>query len=185
MINLYYFTERVLQIGFHITLGSHQFNHTKSKKNNKPNYPELGIKLRCINKSIKELFVFNARFTNQNKFKYQTFFSARFNEKDEDNQVLDETDFFISLNINQSLIETDLDKSDIKSPLDHQIQIQEMNELGWRCDKINSMTLSFYKTGEINGRSFVKMHLRNCAILSIEDNDNFCFSWSNLASLHP
>ena len=31
-----------------------------------------------------------ARLTNQNKFKYQTVFSARIDKQDEDDQVLDE-----------------------------------------------------------------------------------------------
>ena len=40
---------------------------------------------------MKELSVIYARLINQYIFKYQTVFSARFDEQDEDNQVLDET----------------------------------------------------------------------------------------------
>ena len=37
------------------------------------------------------------------------------------------------------------------------------------------MTTFFYKTGEINGRSYVKIPLRSNAILKIENTDKYCF----------
>ena len=78
---------------------------------------------------------------NHFKFKNQTVFSARFDKQDEDNQVLDETEIFININLNHTSTESDRDKIDIKSPLEHQIQAQEMKNSGSRSDKINSMTL--------------------------------------------
>ena len=60
-----------------------------------------------------------------------------------------------------------------------------MKDSGWRFDKINSMTVYFYKTGEMDGRSYVKIPLRSNAILNIENNDEYCFLWSILAFLHP
>ena len=59
-----------------------------------------------------------------------------------------------------------------------------MKDSGWRFDKINSMTVYFYNTGELNGSKLVKTPLRSNAILNIENNDKFCFSWSILAYLH-
>ena len=47
------------------------------------------------------------------------------------------------------------------SPLEHEIQQQEMKDSGLVFDKINSVILSFYKTGEINGQSFVRIPLRS------------------------
>ena len=119
MNNPYYFTDRVLSVGFKITLESHHNNHANSKISIKPNNPEFGIEDRYINKIIKELSVIYARLINQYKFKYQTVFSARFEKQDEDNQVLDETELFINLNINHNLTESDHDKIDIKTPLEH------------------------------------------------------------------
>ena len=58
-----------------------------------------------------------------------------------------------------------------------------MKDSGWRFDKINSMTVVFYKTGEVNGSNYVKIPLRSNAI--IENNDNYCFIWSILASPNP
>ena len=183
MINPYYFTDKNSRVGFKINLDSHNLHHTISKLNITPNHPEFGIEVHYINKNIKELAVVYARLINQNKFKYQTVFSEKFDKQDEDNQVLDERELFINLNINQNLTESNLMKIDIKSPLEHQIQQQEMKGSGWRFDKINSMTVYFYKTSEMNGRSYVKIPLRSNTILNIENNDKYCFLWSILACL--
>ena len=45
--------------------------------------------------------------------------------------------FFINLNINNNLTEVDNNNIDVKSQLEHQIQIQETNESGWIFNKIN------------------------------------------------
>ena len=47
------------------------------------------------------------------------------------------------------------------------------------------MAVYFSKTGEMNGRSYVKILLRSNAILNIETNDKYCFLWSILVYLHP
>ena len=181
MINPNYFTDRALQVGFKIDLDSHHINHAISKLTITPNFPEFGVELRYNNKIMKELAMIYARLINQFKFKYQTVFSARFDRQDEDYQLLDETEFFNNLNNNHNLTQTDIDNIDIKSPLEHQIQHQEMKDSGWRFDNINSMTRYFYKTGELNGSNYVKVPLRTNAILNIENNDKYCFLWSILA----
>ena len=49
MINPYYFSDRVLQVGFNITLESHHINHTNSKLIVKPNYLlDFEIEIRYI-----------------------------------------------------------------------------------------------------------------------------------------
>ena len=65
----------------------------------------------------------------------------------------------------------------INSLLEYQIQQQEMKYSGWRFDKINSMTVYFYKTIELNGSNYVKMPLRSNAILNVENDDKYCFLW--------
>ena len=184
-INPYYFTDSNLKVGFKTNLDSHHTNHANSKLTIITNHPEFGIEFRYINKIMKELSLIYARLINHYKFRYQTVFSARFDKQNEDNQVLDETELFINLNINHNLTQTHIDNIDIKSPLEHQIQQQEMKDSGWRFDKINSMTVYFYKTTELNGSIYVKIPLRTNAILNIENNDKFCFLWSILAYLHP
>ena len=59
------------------------------------------------------------------------------------------------MKINNNLTESDIDNIDVKSQLEHQIQVQETKEPGWIFDKINSMKVSFYKTTELNGTSYV------------------------------
>ena len=185
MLNPYYFTDNALRVGFNIKLDSHHINHANSKSTISPNYPEFGIEVRYINKIIKELSVIYARLINQYKFRYHIVFSATFDKQGEDNQVLDETELFINLKIKHSLTESDLDEIDVRSSLEHQIQQQKMKDSGWRFEKNNSMTVYFYKTGQLNGSIYVKNPLRSNAILNIENNDKYCFLWSILASLHP
>ena len=116
---------------FIFTVESQHFTHGNSKLINKPNFPEFVFELRSIKKIIKELFVIYARIINQYIFRYQTAISARFDKQDEDNQVLDETELFINLNFNHNLTETDLDNIDVNSPLEQQIQQQEIKNSGW------------------------------------------------------
>ena len=89
------------------------------------------------------------------------------------------------MNINHTLAESDLDKIDIKYSLEHQIQQREMKDSGWRFDKRISMTIYFYKTGELNGSTYVKNSLRSNAIVIFENDDKYCFLWSVLAYLNP
>ena len=139
VINPHCFTDRNMKVRFEINLDSHHNKHLNFKLTITPNFPEFGIDVRCINKIVKELSVIYARLINQYKLKYQTIFSARFDKQNEDNRVLDETEFFINLNINHKLTQTDIDNIDVKSPLELQIQQQEMIDSGWRFDIINSM----------------------------------------------
>ena len=173
-----------MKLGFKINLDIHHNNHANSKLTFSPNYPELVIEDRYFIKILKELSVFYARLMNQYKFKYQTAFSAGFGKQDEGNQVLDETELFINININHNLTESDLENLDVRPPLEHQIQQQEMKDSGWTFDKINSNTIYFYKTGDLNGSNCVKIPLKSNAILNIEISDNFCFLLSILAYLH-
>ena len=89
------------------------------------------------------------------------------------------------MNINNNLTETDINNIDVKSQLEHQIQVQETKESGWIFDKISSMKIRFYKTEELNGSSYVKIPLISNALINIKNNDKYCFIWSILASLHP
>ena len=185
MINPYYFSERNLKVAYKSNLDSHHINHLISKLTITSNFENTGIEFKFINKIMREISIIYARLINQYKFRYQTVFSARFDKQDEDGQILDETELFINLNINQNLTQSDLDNINITFPLEHQIQQQEMKDSGWRFDKINSMTIYFYETNEMNGSNYVKIPLRSNAILNIENNDKYCLLWSILASLYP
>ena len=185
MINPYYFIDENLKIDFKTNLESHSISHTNSILTNTPNFPEFGIEFTYIIKIIKELSVIYARVINQNKQKYHTLFSASFYKINEEDQRNNETELFINLKNNHILTESDIDNIDVRSQLEHQIQIQEIKKSGCKFDKINSTKISFYKTGELHGTFHVKIPLRSSAIVNVRNNDKYCFLWSVLASLHP
>ena len=185
MINPYFFSDRRLIVAYKINLDSHHINHLNSKITISSNFPNTGIEFRFINNIVREMAIIYARLINQYKFKYQVVFLGRFNKQDEDNQLLDETELFINLNINQNLTQSDIDNINITFPLEEQIKQQEMKDSGWRFDEINSMTTYSYKTHEMDGSNYIKIPLRSNAILNIENNDKYCFLWSILAWLHP
>ena len=185
MINPYYFIDKNLKFGFKINLESHNFSHANPILTFIPKFPEFGIEFRYTNKMVKELSFIYARLLNQYKFKYHTLFSASFYKITEEDQRKNEIELYINLKINNTLTESDIDNIDIRSQLEHQIQKQETKESGWIFGKINSMKISFYKTTELNGSSYVKIQLRTSAILNVQNNDKFCFIWSILPSLHP
>ena len=157
MNNPYYFNDKNLKTGFKTFLESHNINHANSILTNTPRLREFGIELRYINKIIKEFSVIYARLINQNKYKYHTLFSANFYKIIEEDQRNNEIELKINLKINHILTESVIDNVDVRSQLEHKIQIQETQESGWLFDKINSMKISIYKTGKLNGTSYVKI----------------------------
>ena len=130
MINPFYSSDRNLQVAYKISLDSHHINHLNSKLTIISNFENTGIEFRFINKIMREMAIIYARLINQYKFRYQTVFSARFDKQDEDSQLLDETELFINLNINQNLTQSDIDNINITFPLERQIQQQEMKDSG-------------------------------------------------------
>ena len=170
MIHPYYFIDRDLQIGFIMNLDSHKLNHAKSILTITPIFLEIGIEFRYINKIIKELSVIYDRLKNQYKFKYHTLLAASFYKFNEKDQRTDEIELFIKLKINHNLTETDIDNIDVKSQLGHQVQFQETKESGWIFDKINSMKIRFFKTGELNDSKYVEILLRSNASINVKKN---------------
>ena len=185
MINPYFFSDRNLKVADKINLESHHINHLNSKVTITSNFQDSGIEFRFINKIMREMSIIYARLINQYKIRYQVVFSARFDKQDEDGQILDETELFINLNINQNLTQSEIDNVNITFPLERQIQQQEMKDSGWGFDMINSMTTYFYKTNELNGSNYIKIPLRSSAILNIENIDKYCFLWSISAYIYP
>ena len=96
----------------------------------------------------------------------------------EEDQKNNEIEIYINLKVNHNLTESDIANIDVRPQLEHQIQVQETKESGWIFDKINPMKISFYKTGELNGTSYVKIPLRSSSILNIQKIDKYCFIWS-------
>ena len=95
------------------------------------------VEVFYINHIIKQLSNIYARLMNQYKFRYQTVFSVVFDKQNE---------LFIDLNISHILTQTDIDKIDVISPLNHKIHDEEMKNSSWQ---INSMTVYFYNDSNI------------------------------------
>ena len=99
--------------------------------------------------------------------------------------ILEETEMTITLSMVNNLTQSEIDNVNIQWEVEARKQNLEMKESGWNFLKINSMTISFYNTGNMDGSSYVKIPLRSSAILNIKNNDKYCFLWSILAYLHP
>ena len=64
MTNPYCFLDEKLKIGFKIILESHIIIHASSLSKITPNFPDIGIGTRYINKILKEMATTYARLTN-------------------------------------------------------------------------------------------------------------------------
>ena len=58
--------------------------------------------------------------------------------------MLDEIEIYINLNIKQNATKSDIVNIDNISPLENQIEKQEMKDSCWRFDKTNSMIIYFF-----------------------------------------
>ena len=56
-------------------------------------------------------------------------FSARFDQQDEVDRVLDETDLYINLKLIRNLTESDVDNFDVGHQLEQQVQNQESKKI--------------------------------------------------------
>ena len=76
---------------------------------------------------------------------------------------------YVLLKINHNLTETDLDtiKKKVYFRRTNSKTGDERIGLAIRFNKINSMIIYFWKNGEINGSSYIKIPLRSSAILNI------------------
>ena len=95
MINPFYFTVRVSNVVYNINLDSHHINHINSKITINSNH--LEIEKILFNEIVKQMSNLYAVFLNHCTFKYQTVFPVRFDEQDEDDQVLDENESYNNL----------------------------------------------------------------------------------------
>ena len=112
-------------------------------------------------------------------------FLARFDEQDEDDQVLEENDLYNNSKIYKTLVKSDIDDLEFKSPLEQQIQKRKLKGDGWRFDKTTSMKIFSCRTTELDSSINKNFPKRSSIILYFENNDKYCFPWSILANLRP
>ena len=80
-----------------ITPESHHINHANSKTIIRQNSPEFGIEFQYNNKFFEKMATIYDKLSNQCKVKYQTVFLSRFDEQNEDGQMIDQIEFFVNL----------------------------------------------------------------------------------------
>ena len=102
-------------------------------------------------------------------------FSATFDKQDEDDQVLDEIEIIIFMDTIRNLAESDKVNIDVRSQPEQKVQSQISKDSGWRFDESISMTIYVYKTSELNVSIYVKIPMRDSAILIFENCDTNCF----------
>ena len=137
-----------------------------------------------INKIFKEMSYIHGKFINQYKFKYQLSFMVLFNKFEEDGDIRKEAEMSINLNMINNLTQSEIDNVNVQWDLESRIQNLEMQDSRWVFQRVISMTVSYYNTGNMNGSSYVKIPLRSSAILNIKNDDKYCFLWSILAKLY-
>ena len=181
----YKFTDEILNKIYDITIDRHNKKDLNSQITITSKFDNTGIEMYFIDKIFKEMAHIYAKFINQYKFKYQLSFMLLFYKFEEDGDIRKEAEMTVTLNMTNNLTQSEIDNVDIQWDLEARKQNLEMRESGWNFQRVNSMTISFYNTGNMDGSSYIKLPLRSSAILNIKNDDKYCFLWSILAKLHP
>ena len=117
----------------------------------------MGIYINHINKLMEEMSHIYAKLINQYEHKYQPTFLNFFNKYGEDDEITSETELPITLRITHNLTQSEIDSINIQSALEFWIQSVEMKESGWNFQRINTMGISFYKSGKLKSSKYVKI----------------------------
>ena len=141
--------------------------------------------MKYINKIFKEMSHIYAKFINQYKFKYQLSFMLLLYKFEEEGDIRKEAEMPINLIMTNNLTQSEIDNVNIQWDLEPRKQNIEMQESGWIFQRVNSMTISYYNIGNMDGSSYVKIPSRSSAIVNNQNDDKYCFLWSILSKLHP
>ena len=181
----YKFTDIILNIAYDITVDKHHKKNLNSQITITSKFDTFGIEMNFVDKIFREMSHIYAKFINQYKFKYQISFMLLFYKFEEDGDIRKEAEMTVNLNRTNNLTQSEIDNVDIQWDLEARKQNLEMQESGWIFRRVNSMTISYYNTGNMDGSSYVKIPLRSSAIVNIKNDDKYCFLWSIPAKLHP
>ena len=182
----YKFTDNILNTAYDITVDRHHKKDLNSQITITSKFDNIiGIEIYHINDIFKEMAHIYAKFINQYKFKYQLSFMLLFNNFEEDGDIRKEEEMVVNLNMTNNLTQSEIDNVDFQRDLESRKQNIEMQESGWVFQRVISMTISFYITGNLDGSSYVKIPLSSSAIVNNKNDDKYCFLWSILAKLHP
>ena len=128
---------------------------------------------------MEEISHLHAKPINHCKFKYQ----LTFKKNGGDDEITNQIELPITLSTTHNSKQSEIDNINIHWSLEKGIKSIELKEAGLNYQKINSMSISLHKSGELNGSGCVKMLLRSNALVNNKFDDKYCFFWSKLASL--
>ena len=181
----YKFADNILSTAYDITVDREHEKDLNSKITVTSKFDDTGIEKNFVDKIFEEMSHIYAKYINQYKFKYQLSFMLLFYKFEEDGDIRKEAEMSINLNMTNNLTQSEIDNANIQWDLEARKQNLEMRESGWVFQRVNSMTISYYNTGNMDGSSYIKVPLRSSVILNIKNVDKYCFIWSILASLYP
>ena len=181
----YKFTDDILNKIYDITVDRHHKKDLNSQITITSKFDNTGIEMYYIDEIFKEMAHIYAQYINQYKFKYQLSFMLLFYKFEEDGDIRREAEMTVTLNMVNNLTQSEIDSVDIQWAVEARKQNLEMCESGWNFQRVNSMTISFYNTGSMDGSTYVKLPLRSSAIINVKNDDKYCFIWSILAKLYP
>ena len=134
---------------------------------------------------MEKMSLVYAKLMNQYIFKYQLTLLVLLHKHGEDFEITSETELPITLSITHKLTQSEIDIINIQWTLEKRLQSIEMEEPSWNFQRINTISILFYKSGELNGSRYFKIRSRSSAKFNIKGDDKYCFFWSILAKLHP
>ena len=181
----YKFTDDILNKIYDITVDRHHKKDLNSQITITSKFDNTGIEMYYTDEIFKEMAHIYAQYINQYKFKYQLSFMLLFYKFEEDGDIRREAEMTVTLNMVNNLTQSEIDSVDIQWAVEARKQNLEMCESGWNFQRVNSMTISFYNTGSMDGSSYVKLPLRSSAIINVKNDDKYCFIWSILAKIYP
>ena len=181
----YKFTDNIISTAYDFTFDKHHKKNLNSQITTTSKFDNTGIEMNFVDEIFKEMSHIYAKFINQYKFKYQLSFMLLFYKFEEDGDIRKEAEMTINLNMTNTLTQSEIDNVNVQWDLEARKQNLEKQESGWVFQRVNSMTISYYNTGNMDGSSYVKVPLRSSAKVKIKNDDKYCFVWSILAKLHP
>ena len=154
----YKLTNNILDTAYDITIDRHHKKGLNSQITITSKFDNIvGIEMYYINDIFKEMDHINAKFINQYKCKYQLSFMLLFNKFEEDGDIRKEAEMVVNLNMVNNLTQSEIDNANIQWEVETRKQNLEMKESGWHFQRVNSMTISFYNTGNMDGSSYVNI----------------------------
>ena len=150
----YKFTDNILDTAYDITVDRHHKKGLNSQITITSKHDNIiRIEMYHFNDIFKEMAHIYAKFINQYKFKYQLSFMLLFNKFEEDGDIRKEAEMVVNLSMVNNLTQSEIDNANIQWEVEARKQNLEMRESGWHFQRVNSITISFYNTGSMDGSS--------------------------------